>query len=537
MIKKWLQDIFDSKPTIEVREWRTKNSILKFLSSRLDNNGNLAETTNDLPDEKKEDENIRFAPGLMDAMFGADDSGDSKKRIVELTKHLKKIAKNGDKISEQEFYRLITENEGVIGIIDEFLQTVANEALSIKPYLFNYAKDLATKTNKRNAVKFGIAILGLCQNKSILNDIKILGLHDEFTVYSSIAIANLSDNAENDLWELARKVDGWGKIQLVDRLANPESSEPIKDWLISDGYKNNIMYEYLAYTCAVNGELHKKIESGKIEHKLYKSASDIIEALIVEHSPAEDITTYSFAAQVIHHFIRHSKTHTTDISDFNALHKIKDFLTELQNDIGEQKKNGWNHDIISNCIIEIVGILKSKEWKVVAYEGLKSKDNVIYWNAKQASEKLGIDLWETVWAKLEENPLDSSAWYDVTHYSSPVHSDKIIDFALRHLPIDELASGVKDSNGFGDNYDKHASLENATTFLENYPKKGEKIIMTALKSPVTRNRNMAIKVLDKWKLENWSSEIEKEIRHLKEIEPNIDTKENIVRLIKGQELK
>jgi len=73
--------------------------------------------------------------------------------------------------------------------------------------------------------------------------------------------------------------------------------------------------------------------------------------------------------------------------------------------------------------------------------------------------------------------------------------------------------------------------------LENYPTKGEKIILTSLKNPVTRNRNMAIKVLDKWKQENWSSEIEKEIRHLLEVEPNNDTKENIERLLNGQELK
>jgi hypothetical protein len=379
--------------------------------------------------------------------------------------------------------------------------------------------------------------LGLCQNKSVLNDIKILGLHDEFTVYSTIAIANLSDNAENDLWELAKKVDGWGKIQLVDRLSRPELSEPIKDWLIYEGYKNSIMYEYLAYTCAINGELHKKLEGDKIDHKLFKSASDIIEALIAIGGPSEDITTYPFASQVIQDFIRHAKTQSTDISDFNTLHKIKDFLTELQNEIGKQEENGWNKDIISNCLIESVEILDGRDWKVAVYEGLQSNDNVMYWNAKHAAEKLGIDLWETVWSKLQEKPLDSSSWYDVTHYSKPEHSDKIIDFALSHMPFEELGTGAKDSNGFGDNYNKHASLEYVTTFLESYPKKGEKIILTALRSPVTRNRNMAIKVLDKWKIQNWSPEIEREIKHLSEVEPNNETKENIKRILNGQELK
>jgi hypothetical protein len=535
--KKWIQEIFDRKESIEFKEWRTDNSIFKFLSSNLNDDGNLLEIENDLPDEIREDGNIRFAPGLMDAMFGEDDSDNSKKRIAELLTHFQKIATKGDMIGEQEFYRLITENEGVIGIIDEFLQAVVNKSLPIQPYLFRYAKELATRTDKRNSVKFGIAILGLCQNRSVLNEIKILGLHDEFTVYSSVAILNISDNLENDLWELAKKVDGWGKIQLVNRLSKVELSEPVRDWLIYEGYKNNIMYEYLAYTCAVNGKLHEKLVDEQIVPQLFNSAADIIEALIAEHSPVEDITSYSFAAQVIQDFIRHAKKQSCDISNFNTLQKIKHFLLELQNDIGEQRKNGWDEDIISNCIIEIIEILNGRDWKILAHEGLKSNDNVIYWNAKQAAEKLDIDLWETVWTRLQEKPIDSVSWYDVIQCSKPENSDQIIDFALNHLPLDELSTGPKDSNGFGDDYNKHASLECATTFLEDYPQKGEKIILASLKSPVTRNRNIGIKVLDKWKRENWSSEIEKEIMHLRNIEPNIDTKANIERLINGQELK
>lgn len=299
MIKEWLQNIFNKRKPILFREWRTDNSIFHFLSIHIDDKGNLSENGRDLPDEKKDDKNIRIAGGLIDVLIGVDDSADSKTKIAELTKHLKIIAHSGDKISEQEFYRIVKENEGVIGIIDQFLQSVIDSKLPTNPHLFNFAQDLATKTDNRNAVKYGIAILGLCNNRSVLDNIKTLGLHDEFTVYSTVAIMHLSVNVEQDLWELAQKVNGWGRIQLVDRLARLELNDLIKDWLIFEGYKNNIMYEYLAYTCATYGELHKKLERKEVEKKLFKSASDIIEALIVENSPAEDIACYSFASQVI----------------------------------------------------------------------------------------------------------------------------------------------------------------------------------------------------------------------------------------------
>ncbi|MCL2098266.1 MAG: hypothetical protein FWH23_05850 [Bacteroidales bacterium] len=536
-MKHWIRNILGNRTETQPMLWRTDNSIFNFLSNNIDNHGNLKDTALDLPDEIKDEEKLRYAPGLMDAMFGADDSDDSKKRIIELAKHLKKVANVGSEINKQEFYKLITEDESVIGIIDDFLQAIVKNPLSVEPYLFSFARDLASKTDKRNAVKFGIAILGLCQNKSVLKDLKILGQHDEFTVYSTVAITNLSENPVSDLWDLARRVDGWGKIQIVDRLANMELNQQIKDWLILEGYKNNIMYDYLAFTCAVNGKLHEKLESEQIDKNLFKASADIIGTLIAVGGPAEDITSYVYASSAVENFIRHAKQHTSDISDFITLTKIKDFLSELQNDIGEQKQNGWTPDIISNCIIEIVEIMNSRDWRVQTNEGLKSKDNITYWNAKQAAEKLGVDLWETVWTRLQENPLDSSPWFDVTRYSKSEHADLIINFALENLPLDEMATGAKDSMGLGSTYSQFMCLDTIITYLENYPQKGERIILTGLKSPITRNRNMAIKVLDKWKRENWSVEIEKEIQNLKNIEPNTDTKENIEKLLSGKEIK
>lgn len=533
-MKLWFRNRFTVKKTTEFREWRTENSILKFISSNLDSNGRLTAEADDLPDENEDGEQLKFAPGLMDAMFGIEDSADSQKRVDELANLLKKIADRGDKSSEQEFYRLITENDNAISIIDNFLQSIVRKSLSIEPYLFSFAKDLTTRSDQRNAVKFGIAILGLCQNKSVLDSLKILGLHDEFTVYSTIAIANLSDNPVHDLWHLAEKVNGWGKIQLVERLAVMDIDQPIKDWLIREGYKNSIMYEYLAYTCALHGELHEKLQQPQIDQKLFRSAADLLEALIAEASPAEDISAYTHAAPVIENFIRHGRQHTGNIADFNALHRLKDFLSELKNNPEARRDNGWNKNLIAHCLTGIADILNSKDWKTLVYEDLKNPDSVIYWNAKQAAKELEIDLWETVWHKLQANPADPSAWFDVTYNSKPEHVGQVIDFAIRHLPLDELASGPEDSLGLGATYIKHNCLDTVITYLEDYPGQGEKIILTGLKSPVTRNRNMTIRVLNKWKRENWSPQIEKELTHLKDLEPNKETREDIQKLLNGQ---
>lgn len=530
----WIKKILNNEESKEIFEWETNDSILRHLKANLNEDGSLNESAEKLPDEKKADDEIKFASGLMDAMFGADESEESKSRIKQLVSLIKKVAKNGDAQSKSDFYREITENESVIGIIDEFLQSLGQNSLPIEPYLFDFANKLATKTNNRNSVKFGIAILGLCQNKKPIDDIKILGHHDEFTVFSTVALSNLSDNLVKDLWELAKQVDGWGKIQLVDRLAEMELNSEIKDWLVLDGYKNNIMYEYLVLTCAQNGMLNEKLKIEKISDELYTSASDIIIALMDE-GPAVGMSGYNESSETIENFIRHSKTRNLNISNYMTLHRIKDYLEESPED--NETLNSWNQNDLSNCLIDINELLKSKDWTEEVKIALKSSDDIEYWNGKQAAQKLGIDIWDMVWKKLQQNPLDSSVWYDVTVNAKENNVDEVIDFAIKNLPLEFLGSGPKDSMGIGDDYQKHSSLDSVITFLENYPKKGEKLILVGLDSPVTGNRNMAIRVLDKWKSENWSNEITEKIKALKEIDPNEDTKKNIERLLNGKELE
>jgi len=429
----------------------------------------------------------------------------------------------------------VVANKGVIGIVDQFLELLTARALPFHPHLCEFARDLALKTSHRNSVKVGIAMLGLCNDKTIIRELKVLGLHDEFTVFATVALINISDSLVNDLWDLARKVDGWGKIQLVDRMAKMELSAEQKDWLIRKGYQNSIMYEYLALPCAIHGELNQRLGDEEIDDELFKSSAEIIEALI-SGGPADDITSYIYADEVVEHFIRHAKLRSLELGAFLTFHRIKNFLIELQKDIGEQSKNGWTDNGISNYIIDVMAVLSSRNWTELALQALGSTDDATYWTGKLAADHLGIDIWDTVWSRLLLNPLNSTCWYDVTRCARTEHAEQVIEFALKSLPLAELGTGPKDSLGFGPDFIKHHALENVITFLEEYPGSGEKIILTGLNSPVTRNRNMAIRVLDKWKKENWSDAVRQQLTTLGKMEPNSQTKETIDKLIKGEEL-
>ena len=112
-----------------------------------------------------------------------------------------------------------------------------------------------------------------------------------------------------------------------------------------------------------------------------------------------------------------------------------------------------------------------------------------------------------------------------------------IDFAIKNLPLELLGSGPKDAAGIGEHYQKHSSLDRVVTFLENYPKKGEKLILVGLDSPVTRNRNMSLRTLQSWASSNWNEEIRTKLNELKEIEQNADTKSDLVKLLNGKKIE
>src|SRR5262249_22226983 len=149
------------------------------------------------------------------------------------------------------------------------------------------AHSFVTESPDREPVKFGIAILGLFREPRDRDLFETLGRHDEFTLFCAVALANLSDDPDEALWTLARNVSGWGRIHTVERLARTENPA-VKNWLLREGYRNSVMYEYLAATCARTGGLLLALSEDHVDRELLTGAGEIIQALIAG-GPAEGI--------------------------------------------------------------------------------------------------------------------------------------------------------------------------------------------------------------------------------------------------------
>ncbi len=114
-----------------------------------------------------------------------------------------------------------------------------------------------------------------------------LGAHEEFTLYAAVTFANARGTPSQTFIELAKRVHGWGRIHCVERLQRHH--RPRRRTLdLTEGFRNSIMNEYLAFIAATTGDLADALADPAPDAEVLTAASEIIDALIMG-GPTEDI--------------------------------------------------------------------------------------------------------------------------------------------------------------------------------------------------------------------------------------------------------
>jgi hypothetical protein len=108
-----------------------------------------------------------------------------------------------------------------LAVIDELLGAVSRSALP-RSGVAELGRRLAAAGRHVESIKTGIALLGIASRGEDRELLLTLGRHEEFTLYCAVAICNSEPEPDRVLWALARGVDGWGRIQAVERLRNTD---------------------------------------------------------------------------------------------------------------------------------------------------------------------------------------------------------------------------------------------------------------------------------------------------------------------------
>jgi hypothetical protein len=104
---------------------------------------------------------------------------------------------------------------------------------------------------------------------------------------------------------------------------------------------------------------------------------------------------------------------------------------------------------------------------------------------------------------------------------------RVIAFAESNLPLDEIANSPSNLMGLGPAYGAHRCLGFVVRKMRREFIFGPRLVASALRSPVVRNRNMAVAALENHPIEEWGPELAGDVLRAASDEPDEQVRERM----------
>ena len=296
-----------------------------------------------LPDDfrlpQEEESDLNFAPGAQDGIYvfhvpTRETSEEDQQSIEDFLR-----AASDDQFEKAEDIVIaLSRKTRAMTLMAAMQQYVADHLDTLKPEsLFNFACWLLETTTDKEAVKFGFALSDLfeCRDEGFRDTIRTLGLYEEYTLYASISML-MWYNGNEEIFNLAKKTRGWGRIHAVDRLA-PETEE-IRDWLFYEGIKNTVLPGYSVFPVFIKSGCEQRLQE-KMDRKDFEAATAIIEAFLYDE-PVPGISSLANAGDILKKFLARAAEQELNRVDRLMIGEIREFA---------QSKEHPFKDIVKEC--------------------------------------------------------------------------------------------------------------------------------------------------------------------------------------------
>jgi len=490
-----------------------------------------------LPDESPHQggSKLRWTGGAWDGVLGHHwRNTDPPQRAFEIAIALRELLQRADAQTLGTLYQLVIQ-EPLLASIELLLKELAESEPPLdRGRLLELGRYFATRSGHREAVKFGVALLGLVGSPRDVETLQIIGKNEEFTLYAAAAITHVAAEPEQALWNLAKSVHNWGRIQTVERLKDTQDPD-IQAWMIREGFRNGVMDEYLACICARAGRLHQALKRQYIDEALLNGAADIIQALIAG-GPAEGIDDYAYAADASEAYVNCVWSRgNLGLKHFLAVAMLRWFLS-LPDGWDKRHNSGWTEPRRLKLQALCDDVFGWETWRQQTLRALSASDEQTFYEGDNAARWLSMDTWELHFNRVKAAPLTSSSWYRLMQQTDGDRIDAVLAFAESALPLEAIKTGPADELGLEPGFEAHQALDWVLQELRRFPNRGWRLIKAGLRSPVVRNRNMAIAALAAWPRETWAPEHTSAVLTAHEIEPDGKVKRRLEDLLAGKPL-
>ncbi|MFI2474621.1 hypothetical protein [Nocardia xishanensis] len=356
------------------------------------------------------------------------------------------------------------------------------------------ARRLTEYGTRRNAVALGIVMLGVTGDERDRELLLTLGTLGDLTLYVAVALGNSQPGRHRAVYELARRVDGWGRIHAVERLARTSDPE-IKAWLLRTGFRNGVMNEYLAHLAATTGDLRDALLASAVDDELLDGAAGILAALAAYGGPAADIRHYPDALPVLIRFAELLATSAPTLTRIRSARTITRLLNNPPPDLD------WSSDEITSLATQYAALLARTDWAEEVRARLAQPEGDFgFNNALACADAVGIQAYPQALAHLRLEPKNVYAWQWVSRRTPSHDVAALAELAQELLPLDEIVCGPelgRRRRGPGFNED-HIMEIVVSAVGRAAPGTGLPLVRCALSGRPTRLRRTALRTLAEW---------------------------------------
>lgn len=389
------QVILKEATKLEFLPWANKEYIVPYLEQQIVEHQKIINTA--LPDDAflVDENHPKLAPGLSDQLVSEGVTPFYTKRLLKL---FMEQVENPTNQTRKATYEKI-KDEKVISYFQELIELFAQEEKD-EQKAQQEAIWLLEHAAHREVVKFALIILGCTNCENIKERLQMLALHEEFTGVALFALKNGTRNANETIYQIAKSVNGWGKIEAIDFLE--ASTEEIQHWLLTEGTINDVMNGYSSLACAVKGKLDIVLHEPEISKELYLGAGEIILGLLGD-VPHQAIDEYEYAGQVLMRYIYHSKLHCRNLEEFYILTRIADYMNESLETWEERFAENWKpHE--RNAVNETIEEIAKKPIWIQQVMDILQSENQNNTKAIAIALYFKLNITELLFEKLKSEP-------------------------------------------------------------------------------------------------------------------------------------
>lgn len=457
-------------------------SIYQYIQLHRDaTTDRLAPEAMTLPDEAtpRRFSRLRWAPGALEGLGTRHIQWDDATKAAQVVALLEQFAEGND-LAEPVLYELLQADD-VVTFYNDALDYASARIPDAEPRLHDLARRLATQSHDRGPVKFGIAMLGSMGDERDLDIVRTLALHDEFGLYAAEAIAELAPQRQQGLYDMAQKLEGWGRIEAVTLMtATPDPK--LRRWLLTEGFRNNVTPQYLAYHCARIGDLADAMTdpANAKDMEFLARVSDLIQSLI-KPSPSRDIQPYEQTPDVAISYLQHVQGRKDSIGFLLTAQVLNEYADSAP----------WTADQKALVKKLAAPIIADKRWSRRVMAAL-SDDRGDLEQAEVAANKLHIETFKVHVKRLAKNGAVADRWRLAFSAADPRQVASLVNVAEKTFERRFARGAVGRANT------SDAALEAVLQGVAKYPGRGIPIVDASLVDISPTVRRAAVETLVRW---------------------------------------